>query len=167
MSVNTEKFVQENDFLVSKTDTKGIITYCNQAFIKIVGAKEGELLGKNHNIVRHPNMPKIVFKLLWDTVTKKDEIFAYVKNRSFDGSFYWVFANITPSLDVDGNIIGYYSVRRKPNPKALSIIAPLYEKLLEAEKTGGMKASEQLLAKTLKDLGTTYDELINNLQRKK
>ena len=149
MSVNTEKFVQENDFLVSKTDTKGIITYCNQAFIKIVGAKESELLGKNHNIVRHPNMPKIVFKLLWDTVTKKDEIFAYVKNRSFDGSFYWVFANITPSLDVDGNIIGYYSVRRKPNPK------------------GGIKASEQLLAKTLKDLGTTYDELMNNQQRKK
>ena len=67
MSINTEKFVQENDFLVSKTDTKGIITYCNQAFIKIVGAKESELLGKNHNIVRHPNMPKIVFKLLLKT----------------------------------------------------------------------------------------------------
>lgn len=167
MSANTEKFVQENDFLVSKTDTKGIITYCNQAFMRIVGAKESELLGKNHNIVRHPDMPKIVFKLLWDTVMKKDEIFAYVKNRSFDGGFYWVFANVTPSLDIDGNIIGYHSVRRKPNPKALTIIAPLYQKLLEAEKSGGMKASAALLESTLKDLGTTYDALVNTLQRQK
>lgn len=167
MSANTEKFVQENDFLVSKTDTKGIITYCNQAFMKIVGAKEKDLLGKNHNIVRHPDMPKIVFKLLWDTVKSKKEIFAYVKNRSFDGGFYWVFANATPSLDIDGNIIGYHSVRRKPNPKAISIIAPLYAKMLEAEKSGGMQASKALLEQTLSELGTTYDELINNLQRKK
>lgn len=167
MSTNTEKFVQENDFLVSKTDTKGIITYCNQAFMKIVGAKEKDLLGKNHNIVRHPDMPKVVFKLLWETIEKKEEIFAYVKNRSFDGGFYWVFANITPSLDLDGNIIGYHSVRRKPNPKAISIIAPLYAKMLEAEKSGGMQASKALLEQTLSELGTTYDELINNLQRKK
>lgn len=166
MSTNTEKFVQENDFLVSKTDTKGIITYCNQAFMKIVGAKESDLLGKNHNIIRHPDMPKIVFKLLWDTVKSKKEIFAYVKNRSFDGGFYWVFANVTPSLDVNGNIIGYHSVRRKPNPKALAIIAPLYEKLLQAEKSGGMQASKTLLEQTLSDLGTSYDGLINNLQRK-
>ena len=129
-----EHTVNPDAFLVSKTDLKGNITYCNQPFIKIVGSSEKELLGKPHNIVRHPDMPRIIFKLLWEKIKQKNEIFAYVKNLSFDGGFYWVYANVTASLDSNGNIIGYYSVRRKANNKALEIIIPLYKKLLELEK---------------------------------
>ena len=160
-----EHQVSADAFLVSKTDVKGKITYCNVPFANIVGAKSEELIGKPHNIVRHPDMPRIIFKILWEHVKNKKEVFAYVKNKSFDGSFYWVFANVTPSYDQNGNIIGYYSVRRKPNPKALEIIAPLYERLLNAEKNGGMEASGKILEQILDDKKVSYDELMNELQR--
>ena len=165
MSASKEHIVDVDAFLVSKTDTKGRITYCNEPFLKIVGAKQNELLGKPHNIIRHPDMPRIVFKLLWEYVKSKREIFAYVKNKSFDGGYYWVFANITASLDANKNIVGYYSVRRKPNPKAIEIIEPIYKKLLELEKTGGMEASSKALIELLEQKHTTYDELVNNIQR--
>lgn len=160
-----ERQVSGDAFLVSKTDTKGKITYCNLPFADIVGAKSSELIGKPHNIVRHPDMPKVIFKLLWEYIKSKKEIFAYVKNRSFDGSFYWVFANVTASLDEKGNIIGFYSVRRKPNPKALEIIVPLYKRLLEVENKEGMTGSFRLLEEILKEQGVTYDEFMNKLQR--
>ena len=160
-----ERQVSADAFLVSKTDTKGKITYCNIPFAQIVGAKGNELIGKPHNIVRHPDMPRVVFKILWEYVKNKKEVFAYVQNKSFDGAFYWVFANVTASLDQNGNIIGYYSVRRKPNPKALEIIIPLYRQLLEVEKSGGMEASSKLLDNILKEKNKSYDELMNDLQR--
>ena len=162
---SNERQVGADAFLVSKTDTKGKITYCNIPFTQIVGAKGNELIGKPHNIVRHPDMPRIVFKILWEHVKNKKEVFAYVKNKSFDGSFYWVFANVTASLDQNGNTIGYYSVRRKPNPKALEIIIPLYKQLLEIEKSGGIEASSKLLENILKEKNKSYDELMNDLQR--
>ncbi|EKU11764.1 PAS domain-containing protein [Campylobacter showae] len=160
-----ERQVSADAFLVSKTDTKGKITYCNIPFAQIVGAKGNELIGKPHNIVRHPDMPRVVFKILWEYVKNKKEVFAYVKNKSLDGSFYWVFANVTASLDQSGNIIGYYSVRRKPNPKALEVIIPLYRQLLEAEKSGGLEASSRLLESVLQKKNKSYDELMNDLQR--
>ena len=157
--------VSADAFLVSKTDTKGRITYCNIPFIRIVGAKVDELIGKPHNVVRHPDMPRVVFKILWEHIKNKREVFAYVKNKSFDGSYYWVFANVTASLDENGSVIGYYSVRRKPNPKALEIIIPLYKQLLDAEKSGGIDASSKLLDSILSSKKVDYDEFMNNLQR--
>ena len=165
MSENKEHMVEESAFLVSKTDLKGSITYCNEPFLKIVGAKQAEVLGKPHNIIRHPDMPRAVFKLLWERIKNKEEIFAYVKNKSFDGGFYWVFANITTSLDVQNNPVGYYSVRRKPNPKAIEVIEPIYQKLLSVEKSGGMDASMKFLTDFLKEKNLSYDEFVNNLQR--
>ena len=165
MSENKEHMVEESAFLVSKTDLKGRITYCNEPFLKIVGAKQHELLGKPHNIIRHPDMPRAVFKLLWERIKNREEIFAYVKNKSFDGGYYWVFANITTSLDVHNNPVGYYSVRRKPNPKAIEVIEPIYQKLLSVEKSGGMDASMNFLTEFLKEKNVSYDEFVNNLQR--
>ena len=125
---------------------------------------EAELLGKPHSIVRHPDMPKVVFKLLWDYIQRGDEIFAYVKNLSADGSFYWVYANVTPSYDQNNNIIGYYSVRIRPNPKALDVIKPLYEKLKALENGGGMASAEAYLNKLLQEKGVSYDEFIVSIQ---
>ena len=110
-------------------------------------------------------MPRAVFKLLWERIKNKEEIFAYVKNKSFDGGYYWVFANITTSLDVQNNPVGYYSVTRKPNPKAIEIIEPIYQKLLSVEKSGGMDASMKFLTEFLKEKNISYDEFVNNLQR--
>ncbi|MBD3797291.1 MAG: PAS domain-containing protein [Campylobacterales bacterium] len=159
-----EKHLDENDFIVSKTDTKGVITYANRIFMSMGEYSEAELLGKPHNIIRHPAMPKAVFKLLWDKIKNKEEVFAYVLNQTKNKNDYWVFANVTPSFDNNGNIIGYLSVRRKPNPSALEIIKPVYTKMLEIEKSQGVDASFRYLENILADKGVSYDEFIISIQ---
>ena len=154
---------ESNEIIVSKTDTKGKITYGNALFLKLAGYSEKELLGAPHNIVRHPDMPKIVFKLLWETVQQGKEIYAYVINKAKSGDFYWVSANVTPSYDAQGKIIGYYSVRRKPSQQALNTIKPLYRQLLDAEKSGGIGASEKMFNELLENNGGRYDKFILSL----
>ncbi|MCF6173427.1 MAG: PAS domain-containing protein [Campylobacteraceae bacterium] len=156
--------LKPNDFIVSKTDLKGKITYCNQVFMQLAKYSEEELIGAPHNIIRHPDMPRIVFKLLWERIENKEEIFAFVKNLSKDGGYYWVYANVTASLDINGNIIGYYSVRRKPSEEGIKVCSDLYAQLLEIEKSGGMEASGNFLNTLLKEKGVSYDELIASLQ---
>lgn len=163
-----ERVLAEEDFIVSKTDLKGTITYGNRIFIDISGYSERELLGAPHNILRHPDMPRSVFKLLWDSIQAGREINAYVKNLSSDGGFYWVFANVTPSYDERGALAGYYSVRRKPHPRALPVIADLYRTLLEAERKAGggqegMRASRNILDRTLQEKGVSYDAFVLGL----
>ena len=160
-----EIFMNQDDLIVSKTDLKGHITYGNEYFIKISGYKENELLNTPHNILRHKDMPKIIFKLLWDSIQNKKAINAYVKNRSKNGDFYWVLANVTASLDDNNNIIGYYSIRRKPSSSAIKEIEPFYKELLQAESRGGVQASNKLLNKTLQNAGVSYNEFIINLQK--
>ena len=161
----TERFLNEDDFIVSKTDLKGRIIYGNKMFIEISGYTESELLGAPHSILRHPDMPKIVFKLLWDRIQNKEEIFAYVKNLCKDGGFYWVMANVTATVAPDGSIRDYHSVRRKPSQKAMEVIPGLYAQLLDAERSGGMDASYKLLNDILKEKGVTYDEFVLGLQQ--
>jgi PAS domain S-box-containing protein len=161
------KVMKDNDFIVSKTDLKGRITYCNKIFMDMASYSEEELLGKPHSIIRHPDMPKAVFRYLWDTIPKKQEVFAYVVNRGKNGDDYWVYANITATLDERGNIIDYYSVRRKPNQKALDVVIPLYRKMLEVEKSSGVDASFKVLTDILAEKGASYDELIISLQNQK
>ena len=160
-----EKFLDDGDFIISKTDTKGIITYGNENFIRISGYKEEELLGAPHNILRHEDMPKVVFDTLWREIAQKKEIFAFVKNRCKNGDFYWVFANLTASVDKEGNIIGYYSVRRKPNPEAIKTIEPIYKTLRDAERTGGVEASRNIITRLLQEKGVVYNEFIVTLQK--
>jgi len=159
-----EKSLSENDFIVSKTDMKGKILYGNKIFIKMSGYEESELLGAPHSILRHPDMPKAVFKLLWDRIQNKQEIFAYVKNLCKDGSYYWVLANVTVTLDTNGTPRDYHSVRRKPSAKAMQVIPSLYQKLLEEEKRSGMDGSLKLLNTILDEQGVDYDTFIFNLQ---
>lgn len=157
--IKTEQTFDNGVLLVTKTNLKGIITYANRGFIDIVQMQENDLIGKPHNVIRHPDMPKIIFKYLWQYLQEGKEIHAYVKNICADGSFYWVMANVTPSL-FKGKVVGYHSARRKPTPEALDIIIPLYEKLLQAEKSSGMNASEKMMNELLQDKGMNYDEFI-------
>lgn len=161
---NEEKILGENDFIVSKTDKKGIITYCNEIFMDMAEYTEEELLGKNHNLIRHPDMPQIAFKVAWDLVESGKEFFGFVKNLRKNGGYYWVFANISPDYDQNGKIIGYTSIRRKPNPDALKIIIPLYQQLLQAEKQGGMNQSLKAIEALLEEKNMQYNELIVTLQ---
>ena len=161
---NNEKSLSESEFIVSKTDAKGKILYGNKIFIKISGYQESELLGQPHSILRHPDMPKAIFKLLWERLHAKGEIFAYVKNLCKDGSFYWVLANVTVTLDSSGQVVDFHSVRRKPSKKAMQVIPDLYTKLLQEEKKSGLDGSMKLLNSILKDKGVSYDDFIFDLQ---
>lgn len=158
---NSEKTFASDVLLVTKTDLKGKITYANRGFMDIVQMGEDTLVGAPHNIIRHPDMPKVIFKYLWSYLQGGKEIHAYVKNLCADGSYYWVMANVTPSRDPKTDrVIGYHSARRSPTKEALSIIVPLYEKLLQAEKSGGSSASEKIIDDLLQEKGLTYDEFI-------
>lgn len=161
---NKEIVMNANDFIVSKTNTKGIITYCNEIFMDIAGYDESELLGKNHNIIRHPDMPRVAFKLVWDTISAGKEFFAFVKNLSSSGDFYWVFTHIAPDYDQGGTITGYTSVRRAPNRSAIAAIEPLYKQMIEAEQTGNMKDSGKILFDFLDANNIGYEELVLSLQ---
>jgi len=160
-----EIFMNQDDLIVSKTDLKGHITYGNEYFIKMSGYSEKELLNAPHSILCHQDMPKVVFQLLWSRIQNKKHINAYVKNRTKNGDFYWVFANITPSYDKYENTIGYYSVRRKPSASGVKAMDTLYQKLLQAERKGGVNASNILLQEILTKEGVTYDEFVVNLQK--
>ncbi|MDO8293590.1 MAG: PAS domain-containing protein [Gallionella sp.] len=159
-----ERVMREDDFIVSMTDPKGIITYCNRIFIEFSGYSEAKLIGTQHNIIRHPDMPRAVFQLLWDKIQKREECFAYVKNMSKDGGFYWVFANVTPVLDERGNITGYLSVRRKPKISGVQTASAVYAAMLAEEKKAGpasaIAASTKLLVNILTEKGLSYDELV-------
>ncbi len=161
---NREKVLNQDDFIVSKTDTKGKIIYCNEIFADMAGYPAKDLIGANHNLIRHPDMPKLAFKVLWDLVQKKDEFFGFVKNLRADGGYYWVFAYITADLDLNGNITSYTSVRRKMPQSAIDIITPIYRQLVDAEKRGGVQASGALLTNLLEEQGLAYNEFVINLQ---
>lgn len=155
----------ENEIIVSKTDLKGRITYANDVFLKVADFTEPEVIGQPHSIVRHPDMPRAVFKLLWDVVEAKREIFAYVKNMAKNGDHYWVFAHVTPSLNSRGEIIGYHSNRRSPTDAQVTAIEPIYQALLAEEKRhanakDGLAASMRLLQDTIAKTGMPYEEFI-------
>ncbi len=163
---DVERVMREEDFIVSKTDLKGIITYCNRIFMEFANYSEEELLGHNHNIIRHPDMPSVIFKILWGEIQAGKEVNAYVKNLASDGSYYWVFANITPVYNGKNEIVGYSAVRRAPDREKLkNVIIPLYEKLLAEEKkhskkSDGIQASYEMLNKILEEKGMSYEEFI-------
>lgn len=167
--IDHEVVLADDEFIVSKTDTKGIITYVNRTFMAIAGYAEAELLGKQHNIIRHPDMPRGAFQLLWDTLQQGEEFFGYVKNLCKDGSYYWVFVNVTPDFDTRGQLRGYYSVRRRPTRLAINTIKPIYEKMRQIENSSSTKEatahSMAYLTDTLQSLNTSYPDLILSLNK--
>lgn len=159
-----EHIFPEDKILVSKTNAKGIITYCNHSFLEISGYSESELLGKQHNIVRHPDMPRVIFSLLWEILQSNREFNGYIKNLAKDGGYYWFFANVTPSYSPDNELLGYNSVRRKPEPEKLNYIQNLYLELLEIEQQSASKnaidESRYKLDSVLNGREMGYDEFV-------
>lgn len=154
-----------DDIIVSKTNLKGHITYANRTFLEISGFTENEVLGKPHSMIRHPDMPRCIFKMLWDNISTGKEIFAYVMNLCKNGDHYWVYAHVTPSFDNSGRIIGYHSNRRVPQSEIIKdIIIPLYKNLKAAEelsdRKAGLEASISMINKFLKEQNIEYDEYI-------
>lgn len=164
-----ERTFDPDKIIVSKTDTKGVITYANKIFLDIASYTEAEVIGQPHNMIRHPDMPRCIFKLLWDAIQQGKELFAYVNNLAKNGDNYWVYAHVTPNFDNNKNIIGYHSSRRVPEPEALAYIKDLYAKLLDIERQHANSPKEALAASTaalnnlLAEKGLSYDEFIHNL----
>ena len=164
-----EQFFEENELIVSKTNLKGHLTYCNDVFLRISGYSEQECLGQPHSMIRHPDMPRCIFGLLWETIQDGREIFAYVINRCKNGDHYWVNAHVTPSRDGSGSIVGYHSNRRVPDRNILEgAIIPLYRDLLAEEqkhsnRKSGLEASSVMVADLLKERNLEYDEFVATL----
>lgn len=127
-----ETLLDENSFLVSETDEKGIIRFANDDFCNIAGYTLEELLGQPHSMVRHPDMPKAAFKSLWDTVQRGETWTGYVKNATKSGGYYWVHATVYPFESSDGTK-GYMSCRRRPARSEIEEYEVLYKEWKRSE----------------------------------
>lgn len=155
----------EEDFIVSKTDHRGKITYCNEIFIRFSGYEEADLISQPHNIIRHPDMPRSIYRFMWEVLQSKQEFFGIVKNLSKNGAYYWTYANVTPSFDEHSKLIGFYSVRRQPSPKILKLLEPIYQQMIAEEgrhnnSEKSMDASFKILTDFLAKQGLEYKEFI-------
>ena len=162
-----EHEVTSVDIVVSKGNAKGDITYANQIFFKLAGYTQAELLDQPHAIIRHPDMPKIIFKYLWDNLEAGKDVKAFVKNLCKDGGFYWVFAHVRVATNPDGSFRNYVSTRKGMSAGARAIIEPLYKTLRAAEDEGGMNASLPLLEAFLKEQGgslSTFNDTMQKIQ---
>jgi len=158
----------EDEIIVSKTDLKGRITYANDVFLRVSRFTAKQILGQPHSIIRHPDMPRCIFKLLWDTLEAKGEMFGYILNMASNGDHYWVFAHVTPTFSANGDVIGYHSNRRKPDARQIAAIKPLYDLLLAEERRAddrkeGMQHSFERLLATLQEKKVEYDEFVFTL----
>ena len=164
-----ERTFRSDELIVSKTDRTGKITYANDVFLHLAGYTEDEILGQPHSIIRHPGMPRAVFKLLWDAIESGEEIFAYVVNRSKCGDHYWVLAHVTPNFDAGGAIIGYHSSRRAPRREAIAKVEPLYaaviaEERRHSDRKQGLEASYRMLVDAVGKSGfDSYDRFVLSL----
>lgn len=150
--------------LLSKTDIKGTILYANENFIDVSGYDEHELIGQPHNVIRHPDMPKVIFKFLWDSIKSSENIHVIIKNMSKTGRYYWVVTDFKIIADGDGEIAGYFGTRKSvPEDIITKFIEPLYKKLLHIEEVSGVGASEDYLIGFLEERKKTFNEYVGHL----
>jgi PAS domain S-box-containing protein len=159
-----EQYMQDGEYIVSTTDPAGRITSANDVLLRFSGYSADDLIGRQHNILRHPDMPRAVFSLAWETITNGEGFLGYIKNLSKDGSFYWVFAHIFPLYDDEGALTGYKSIRRKPRADALPGVVALYAAMCRAEAEAGPRdaiaAGRAVLATVLAGKAQSYEEFV-------
>lgn len=129
---NNEYPIDDNTLILSTTDTKGRITFVNETFLEVSGFTEEELIGKAHNLVRHPDMPPEAFEDLWRTLSNDEPWTGLVKNRRKNGDYYWVIGNATP-IKENGNTVGYLSVRTKPSRELIQAVEPIYRQFIDGK----------------------------------
>lgn len=160
-----ERTFRDDEIIVSKTDLRGRLTYVNDVFLRISAYDESEIIGKPHNVIRHPDMPRSVFKLLWDTIQAGEELFAYVVNLASDGAHYWVLAHVTPSFDASGKVVGYHSNRRTASRAAIGAVSAVYADLRAAEASStdpvqSIAAGTARLQAILAEAGMDYGQWV-------
>ncbi len=161
--VNTEVHWNKDLELVSKTDKAGTIRYANEAFVNVSGYEEHELVGHGHNIIRHPDMPKVIFKLLWSNLLKGKDFHAVVKNMAKNGRYYWVITRFEIFKNDKGEITGYMGRRKSVQPEVAERVEELYKKLVQIEEASGIEAAEDYLTGYLEDHKKTYEEYLSDI----
>lgn len=150
--------------LLSRTDLKGNIKYVNKYFQEVSGYDEHELIGSPHNIIRHPDMPKVIFKLMWERLKHQQDILTVVKNKAKNGDHYWVTTLFeTKYHPFNKNAEGYLALRKAAPRSAIEAVTLLYKKLVEIEQTEGIDASEQYLFEFLREKDMDYDTYMNEI----
>lgn len=149
--------------IMSKTDKYGTIEYANEVFVDVCGYEDHELVGQPHSIIRHPDMPKVVFKVLWDNLKAGNNFHAVVKNLAKSGRYYWVITDFDISRNEDGEITHYFARRKAVPQEVVAKIEPLYKKLLQIEEAAGMEGSEKYLTGFLEEQGKDYVEFLKSL----
>ncbi|HHH37292.1 MAG TPA: PAS domain S-box protein [Epsilonproteobacteria bacterium] len=151
-------------YLLSKTDPRGNIEYCNSYFVKISGYSEKELVGKPHSIVRHPDMPSAVYELMWEHLHRRKNIYMLMKNMAKDGRYYWVGAefNIKVNKAID-ELQGYFAYQKPAPAHALPHIEAFYQKLKAIEEESGTEASYKYLQGFLEERHQSWNEYMDDL----
>lgn len=164
--IDEEIILDNTKYIESSTDLKGIITDCNDYFAEISRYSKDELIGQPHSIVRHPDMPKVAFKILWDRLKAGQNINLAVKNLAKDGRYYWVFTHFDFKKDINtGEITGYTAYRKTISKKLTDTLLPIYKELVEIEKKDGMEASEKYLLNLLNEHDLTIDTLLDEFYK--
>ena len=162
--INKEVMWDKTKTIISTTDQYGAITDVNQTFIDVCGYSASELLGKPHNIIRHPDMPKIIFKITWDNILAGRNFHAIIKNLAKSGEYYWVITDFEVGRNIMGEVVTIMARRRAvPQYVITDHIAPLYQTLLKLEKIGGMELSNRYFKGFLEKQGKSYIEYIMDI----
>jgi PAS domain S-box-containing protein len=166
-AINKEAEFDKKRFILSKTDTTGHIISVNPYLYNISGYSEKELIGKQHNVLRHPDMPKAIFYLMWKYLLSGREITVVMKNLTKSGEYYWVVADLKPRFDKKGKIIALTSFQKFAIDDIVDGVEELYETMLRIEKIHGMEASVGYMEGFFEERKMTYDGFIYELIKPK
>ncbi|MCV9926860.1 PAS domain-containing protein [Flavobacterium sp. LS1R49] len=162
--IDKEVSWDKTQVIMSKTNPFGIIEYANETFVDVCGYEDYELMGQPHNIIRHPDMPRVIFKVLWENLKKGNNFHAIVKNLAKSGRYYWVITDFEIAKDQNDVIVNYFGRRRAVPQEVIAMhIEPLYKKLLQIESASGMEFSEKYLIGFLEEKKRTYVEYLKEL----
>ena len=167
IAIDKEIVFSKKKFIVSKTDINGNITFINKNFCEISGYTEEELIGMPHNILRHSDMPRAIFYLVWNSLLRGEPVSGVIKNLAKSGEYYWVIADFDIKKDVSGEIKSFTAFRRAAPNQVIDTMEELYETMLKIEKKRGMEGSLSYLEAFLEDQDMSYDEFLGELIKPK
>lgn len=153
------------EVIVSRTDTKGNIVYCNPTFLTVNGFKSSEVIKHPHSIVRHPDMPKSIFQIIWSIIEQGLPIQAVIKNKTNDGHYYWTLMTIKAQRDRDNKIISYVAYGKQAPDVVINKIEPLYKIMKEIEEEVDIDAALEYLESYLREENLTYAQYIKKLNK--
>lgn len=163
--INYEIKCATQQVIVSRTDTEGNIVYCNPTFLEVNNFKSSEIIRQPHSIVRHPDMPKSIFHLIWSIIEQGYPIQAVLKNQTNTGEYYWTLTSIKPQKDRDNNIISYVAHGRQAPDAVINKISILYRILSDIEYEHGLEAAIDYLEAHLKEERMTYAQYMKHLTK--